>query len=234
MDKGKFLILLDKETAFTVFEGSSNVPALRRRLGTAGYRLQTVHRGLATERDSVSPIFLQHKCDRVSPIFLQYKCGSVSPIFLQYKCDSVSPIFLQYKCDSVSPIFLQYKCGSVSPIFLQYKCDSVSPIFMQYKAKNCRLKQTVVLLFFSLSLSLSLSKYVDSPVRRIEIPTRPLCTPKNASWMHRRNGWILGNANAILTVFRLWALRSVVVETMYVIGTDGEPSSIQEKTKICA
>ena len=198
MDKGKFLILLDKETAFTVFEGSSNVPALRRRLGTAGYRLQTVHRGLATERDSVSPIFLQHKCDRVSPIFLQYKCGSVSPIFLQYKC------------------------------------DSVSPIFMQYKAKNCRLKQTVVLLFFSLSLSLSLSKYVDSPVRRIEIPTRPLCTPKNASWMHRRNGWILGNANAILTVFRLWALRSVVVETMYVIGTDGEPSSIQEKTKICA
>jgi len=37
MDKGKLLILLDTETAFTVFEGSSSVHALRRRLGTAGY-----------------------------------------------------------------------------------------------------------------------------------------------------------------------------------------------------
>jgi len=34
MNKGKFLILLDTENAFAV---SSNVPALRRRLGTAGY-----------------------------------------------------------------------------------------------------------------------------------------------------------------------------------------------------
>ena len=34
--QGKVLILLDTGTAYTVFEGSSDVYALRRRLGTAG------------------------------------------------------------------------------------------------------------------------------------------------------------------------------------------------------
>jgi len=67
-------------------------------------------------------------------------------------------------------------------------------------------------------ISLSLSKYVDSPVRRIEIPARPSCILKNASRMHRRNGWILGNATAILTVFREWALRSVAVGSRYFGG----------------
>jgi hypothetical protein len=85
----------------------------------------------------------------------------------------------------------------------------------------------------SLPLSLSLSKYVDSPVRRIEIPARPSCTLKNASRMHRRNGWILGNASAILTVFREGALRSVAVESRYLEGMPNQAAS-KKKTKICS
>jgi hypothetical protein len=43
--------------------------------------------------------------------------------------------------------------------------------------------------------------------------------------MHRRNGWILGNASAILTVFREWALRSVAVESGYFEGMPNQAAS---------
>jgi len=60
------------------------------------------------------------------------------------------------------------------------------------------------------------------------MPARPSCTLKNASRMHRRNGWILGNATAILTVSRELALRTVAVESIYL---EGMPNQASSKTK---